>query len=440
MATKGFGALPVSTINPSKVGAQATDSYDQFYRPMQWMHNPIEENLQRPENVAALWTLLEKLPQKGNEWTNPTMHWRIEDRLNMFTSLTTALAANDTYLNVAEPLLLKTGYIVFLPQTGEQVLVIEVDPTQANGWTNNASVACNVKVDRSILAGPKLAAAAGTEVRAGVPLMGEFGAPKEGITSVPGDPQYNFIQLFGLYISISNMQRNSLMSGDWGTHERLVRENESYLSQQLQNTLLFGRRMAYKHPDEGMVYMTNGIIPQLKDNVLSAGSVGNTLTYANVSDFVDGTFESANSGSSKYIACGEQLYKNLHQTARQENAITDDGNNGYNPAIGVEEFSFKTGGGKNVSVGNYRFAFMGALKDWGTVLDLTNIATGAYKGFGWRWYMDLEPPMQAITKKTDALVASTAVTVKDPSTCGVIKGGVNPLIANRTGLGIVENY
>jgi hypothetical protein len=440
MATsgKGFGALPVSTINPSKIGAQATDVFDTAFRPLQWMHNPTEENFQQPENDAALFTLLEKLPRKGNAWTNPTMWWRVENRLNMFSALTVAMSNADTYINVAEPKLFKTGYIMFLPQTGEQLLVLEVDESYSNSWVNAASAPCNVKVDRSILAGPKLAAAIGSEVRAGVPLMGEFGAPKEGVVTIPGDPMYNFIQLFGLYISMSNMQKNSLMEGNYGTHEQLVRENEAYLSQQLQNTLLFGRRMSYNHNDEGMVYMTNGLIPQLKDNVLSVGGVGNTFTYANLSDFIDGTFESANSGSTKYIPCGEQLFVNLLNTARQESALVE--GPVYNPAIGVDEFKFTTGGGKNITVAKMRFAFMGALKDWGCVLDLANIATGEYEGFGWRWYMDLEAPMQAITKKTDALVASTSVTVFDPSTCGVLKGGVTPLIANRTGLGIVENY
>jgi len=437
---KSFGALPLSTINPAKIGAQATDVHDTAFRPLQWLGNqsPTDENMQQPENEAALYTLLEKLPSKGNSWTNPTIWWRIENRLDMATSLLSNLNNSEAYISIGAPGLVKSGYILFIPQTGEQLLVLEVDADLSEGWTNAESAACNVRVDRTTLPGPTLAATAGYEVRAGVPMMGEFGEPKEGIVTIPGDPEYNFIQLFGLYIQMSTMQRNSLMDGDYGTHQQLVTENESYLSQQLQNTILFGRRGTYNHDDEGMIYLTNGLIPQLKDNVLSAGTNGNTLTYQNISNFIDGTHESANSSATKYIPCGEQLYMNLLNTATQEGKLQS--NPKYNPGLGVDEFMITTAGGKTATVAKMRFAFMGQLKDWGLVLDLGNLATAEYEGFGWKWLMDLESPLQAITTKTDALVASTAVTVRDPDTCGVIKGGTTPVLANRNGLGIVTKY
>jgi len=436
---RAFGSLPTSTINPSKIGAGTTNVFDvTSWRPLQWMHDPSNENLQQPENISALWTLLDTLPAYGNDWTNPTIWWRVEDRLNMNTSLAAALTAADTYMSVSTSLLLKAGYVIAIPSTGEQLLVLEVDDDLSEGWTNDNSVACNVRIDRSLIAGPTLAATAGAEVRASLPLMGEFGEPKEGIATIPGDPLYNHIQLFGLYISMSVMQRNSLMTGKYGTHQDLMETNESYLSQQLQTALLFGRRMAYNHDDEGQIYMTNGLIAQIQDNVLSVGGVGNTYTFQNISDFIEGTFESANSSASKYVACGEQLYMNILNTARQEGHIVEESM--YSPALGVDQFTFTTAGGKTVTVGKFRFAFMGELKDWGIVLDLANIATAEYAGFGWRWLTDLEPKLQAITKSTDALVGSTSVTIADPSTCGVIKGGVNPVIAPRTDLGIVVSY
>ena len=433
---KTFGTGVLSTVNPPKFGAQATGLFDTLYRPLQWLHDSLDQNFQQIENDAALYTLIEKLPMKGNAWTNPTCWWRIENRLNMFTALTVALAAGDTYAAVGEPNLLKPGFIIYLPQTGEQALVLDVDADLSEGWANIATAACNVKLDRTTLVGPHLAAAIGTEVRAGVPQMGEFGEPKEGIITVPGDPQFNFIQLFGLKISMSRMQHNSLMAGNVGTHEQLIKENEAYLSQMLQNTILLGQRDS-RNSDEGMVYQTNGLIAQLKDNVLSAGSVGNTLTYGNVSEFLDGTFESANSSATKYCPVGEQLFMNLLNSARQEAHLVSGPM--YNPALGVDEFTMTTAGGKTVTVAKMRFAFQGSLKDWGLVLDLPNIATAEYEGFGWKWHSDLEAPMQALTKMTDALIGSLSVVVRDPDTCGVIKGGVTPLIANRTGLGIVEN-
>jgi len=436
--TRSFGTGVLSTINPEKVGAQATDRFATAYRPLQWMHNPTEQNLTQPENDAALYTLLTMLAPYGASWTNPTLWWRVDNKLNMVTTLAAAVSAADTKISVVQPRLLKAGYTLYLPETNQNVLVLAVDEDLSEGWTNDGAVACNVSIDRTILPGPALAATVGQEVRAGAPLMGEFGEPKEGIITVPGDPMFNFIQLFGLYIKMSRMQYNSLMAGDVGTHEALVRDNESFLSQQLQTTLLFGRRGTYAHPDEGMVYLTNGLVPQLQDNVLSVKGVGNALTFRNMSDFCDGTCESANSSASKVIVTGERLFMHLLDTAVQENRIV--ANPAYNPQIGVQEFQFNTRGGKSMKVMKMRFAFQGRLADWGLVLDLPNISTAEYNGFGWRWLSDLEAPMQGITTLTDALIGSIAVTVRDPSTCGVIRGGVSPVLSDRNGLGIVTNY
>jgi hypothetical protein len=434
---KGFGALPLSTINPAKIGAQATDVFDTLWRPLQWAHTPTNENMQQPENEASLWSLLQTVKGVQNPWDNPTLWWRVENRLNMFTNLTAAMSNADEYIAVAEALLIKPGYILYLPQTQEQILVVDVDAAGANSWTTAGGAAANVRVDRGFLPGPSVAAAVGAEVRAGVPMMGEFGEPKEGVVTTPGDPMYNFIQLFGLYIQISRMQKESLMAGDYGTHQQLVKENEAYLAQQLQNTVLFGRRGTINSAGEGMVYLTNGLIPQIKSNVLSVEGNGNELTFANVSEFIDQTFESANSSATKVVAAGERLYINMLNTARQEGKLTEETH--YNPALGVDEFRVVTGGGKSASVQKHRFAMQGSLKDWGLVLDMGNIATGEYKGFDFKWYMDLEAPMQAITKKTDAMVGSIAVTVYDQDTCGIIKGGVEPLLDNRNGLGIIED-
>jgi len=435
---KSFGTGILTTVNPPKTGAGTNTLFDSMYRPFQWDGDPLNERMQQPENDAALYTLVSKFgAQRQNPLTNPAIWWRVENRLNMFTSLAKALAAGDTYASVAQPDLLRAGYTIYLPQTGEMAVVLSVDSDLSEGWTNLASDAANVKLDRTG-AGPHLAASIGMEVRAGAPRMGEQGEPKNGIMTVPGDPMFNLIQLFGIQISSTTMQRNSLMASDYGTHERLVRENEAYLAQLLQTTMLLGRRESISTADEGMVYMTNGLIPQLKDNVLSAGSVGNTLTYGNVSEFVDGTFESANSFSTKYIPCGELLFVNLLNTARQEAKLVDGPM--YNPALGVDEFKMTTAGGKTVTIAKLRFAFMGTLKDWGLVLDMPNIGVGEYAGFGWKWHTNLEAPMQAITKKTDALIGSICLTVRDPDTCGVIRGGTNPLVANRNGLGVVQNY
>jgi len=432
--------MPVTTVSPAILGAQATGQFvDPMIRPLQWRTPPTDERLRQPENTAAFYTLLKMLPGKEKPWTNPVIWWRNEDRLTLFTSLLKAASSSDTYFDIKDAGgKIKPGYIFYLTATNEQVLVVDVDGDYSEGWTNDASGACNVKANRTFLSGPRLAAAAGAEVRMGVPIMGELGTPKEGLNTLPGDAIYNFIQLFGLYVQMSIMQRNSLMASEYGTHAKLIADNEGYLSQFLQATLLFGRRDARVLAGEDMVYMTNGIIPQLQDNVLDVSGVGNSFLYGNMSEYIDMTRESANSSSSKVITCGEQLFMNLHNTARQEAAMVEEVH--YKPELGVESFSFKTASGVRVDVYKMRFAFEGSMKDSGLVLDLANIALAEYSGFEWRWALGMDAPMEGLTRQTDVLLGSISCSILDPKTCGFIRGGVTPLLADRNGLGIVQNY
>ena len=268
-------------------------------------------------------------------------------------------------------------------------------------------------------------------------MLGESGEAKEGIFIVPGDPTYNFIKLSALYVKMSKLQRNSLMAGDAGTHEFLIKTNEHALSEMLQTELLLSRRGNANDSEEGMVYSGNGLVAQIQSNVLSAGSAGNTLAFGELSDFVDGTFESANTSATKTIVSGERAYMNFLNTARQEGVLADVPH--YNPALGVDEFMLTTGGGKNVTISKHRFAMQGELADSALVLDLGNLETGEFAGFeGWKWSLGLDDnSLQGMTVGTDAIMGSMMVAVIDPDTCGYIKGEVTPRLKNRNGLGIV---
>jgi hypothetical protein len=424
-----FASLPESTINPSKIGAQSTGVADTSFRPWQWLDRPEDVRMQQKENDQVLYTLLQQFQFDPAQKTlgNPAIHWRVDNRLNLITYLTVALSSTDTYANVAEPGMFKAGYTLIDPATGQLMVVDDVDSAYTSGWTNNATDACNIKLTRTIYNNQNRAIAANSEVFAGLPIMGETGTPKEGLTTVPGDPFYNFIQTFGLYTQMTQMQKNSIMSGQWGTHTHLIETNWSMLMQQVQRQMLFGKRGTDNTSDEGQIYMMNGIVPQLTDNVLTVSGIGNALVYANLSEFWDGLFESANSASMKKHVCGELQFMNILNTARQEAAMLEEP--AYNPDLGASQFVVTTGGGKRVEVIKDRFSLQGKnLSDWGITLDAANIVTGEYAGFGLRLLEDMDVPLQAITRQTDAMVGSATVCVVDPDTCGVVKGGSNRIV------------
>ena len=434
---KTFGSGLLTTVNPSKYGAQATGLFDTLWRPLQWTGgSATDENNQRMQNDFSLVTLLDTVPMNTLSLTNPSVAWRVDNRKNLFTALAQIMSSSDTYISVEEPALALLGWNLVFPSTGQSVLVVDTDSDLSEGWTNGAAKACNVKVSRST-PGPSVAAVLGAEIQPALPMLGESGEPKKGINIVPGDPLFNFCKFSGLRIDMTKQQHNSLMAGEYGTHEHLLKTNEHLLATMLQNSILHDIRGNREDSDEGMVYSGNGILAQIQSNVLDVGTVGNALAYGELSDFIDGTYDSANSSEMKTIVAGAKSFMNFLNSARQENAIADVPH--YNPALGVDEFTLTTGGGKSATIQNHRFAMEGEMADSAIVLDLGQMEMGEYQGFeGWQWQMDLNAnTTSGLMVKTDAVVGSTMTVLKDPDCFGFIRGGVTPRLKNRNDLGIV---
>ncbi len=433
---KTFGPTMLTTTAPSKIGAQADSVFDQVWRPLQWAERPLDERMQMPQNDHSLITLLDTLPLNKVTLTHPALAWRVENRLGLTTTLAQAMSATDTYISVDEPALAQIGWNLGFALTGQSVRVEDIDSDLSNGWTNDAGKACNVKISRNT-PGPSVAALIGAHVQPMLPMLGEKGEPKKGISMVPGDPLFNYCKWSSIYIEMTKVEHNSLLAGDYGTHEHLMTVNRQMISEMLQADIILSIRGNRVDSDEGMVYSGNGILAQIESNVLNAGFAGNALTYRDFSDFIDGTFETANSSATKHIVAGENSFMNIANSAQQEAKITEEIH--YNPAIGIDEFQMKTGGGKIVTIAKHRFAMHNDLADSAIVLDLGLLEMGEFKGFeGWSWQMDLNAnTMAGMMVKTDAILGSYGVYLKDPDAFGFMRGKVSPRIKNRNGLGIV---
>ena len=429
---KSFGSGIQTTINPSKIGAGLTSLYDARYRPLFWIGDELDERMQVRQNIHSLTTLMDTLPAPTSyTMTNPSAHWNVENNLNLFTYLTAAMSASDTNISLAEPKLAKVGWRLSLPGTNQILFVTAVNEDLSESWTNAAGDACNVQVNRTKLSAHSVAVTVNSEVRPSLPMLGEKGIPKEGISEIPGDPMYNFAQLSALYVKMTVLQRNMLMAGDYGTHEKLIKDNEKLLAVMAQEHLLSGVRKAVNDDDEGMVYQGNGLIAQIHSNVLNLGNVGNNATYQVMSELWDGTFETANSSAGKTHVAGARHYMNLLNAARQEAAITEDTH--YNPAIGVNEFTCSTGGGNTVKVQRHADAMNGGYSDCGLTLDMGLLARGQLAGFeGWKWSFDLDDnSLQGLTLNTSAIVGSQMIAVLDPDAFAFVRGGTTPILKNR---------
>jgi len=429
-----YRRLPLTTVSPSELSAldignaSVTD-----FRPTQWWDRNDSIFEQSQENDVAFVSFLEKFGDVSMGLTQPIVKWRVGRPADLWTRNGDAIAAADTYLDLDDSYIAKIGFTLDCIQYGATYRVLDTDDDKSEGWTNDAGDTCNVKVER--LTGPAVAIPANQVLNAGHAPMGELGTPKRINTTIPGDPTWNTMSYVGIYGSISNVQMESAMNGEWGTHTKVM--NDLFFTHKLakQHSLLFGQRWfgTDTQASEGQMYMAAGLRDQIKTHTMEAGSLGVNLVWPKLNDFFELTFDSELSSASKDHFCGAAQFRDIRKTALDYGADVQmlglqSGVQNAN-SLGTDSMVITLQSGRQIRVHMLRKAFSAPnLVDWGFTVDAGNIGYFAYKGISERVYNDIESPAQAITLKSDALVDTWLLAVKDESTCAAIRGGTSGLI------------
>jgi len=435
---------PITTIAPAQLSALdlgAAYEASRDFRVINWWGRPDEIKEQEVENDTAYLSYLQSARVEQFNITQPIIKWRVGRPASMKTTNDVAIAAADLpgggsagYIGLADSVIVGAGTLIHFVEYGVTVRVLDTDDDESEVWTNDAGSTCNVKCE--LLSGPAVAIPVGKEARIGSVVMGEQGTPGEGHTTAPGDPQWNTFQLVGIYGTITRVQMESEMIGAWGTHEKVRRDTYYQFLMGKQNDLLFGRRWfgTDSQATQGQLWLCNGIVPQIKSYVYNAGSRGLHMEGQKLNDFLEYTFDSELSSVEKDWFCGSAQFRDVRKAALQGEAITMESMPGLqsgatNPGtLGANSMVIRLQSGKKVTVHELRKAFDGALADWGVLVDAANVGYGSYKAIRELWFQDIETPAQRITKRTDAVVDTFSVCVKDESTMAVIRGGTRSLI------------
>jgi len=422
---RGTGAL--LTTNPDAIGAF---EWNNRFRVQLWEDQPEDVRMQQKENDAQLLTFMNKLPRATREWDQPVMRYSVDTRLDGSTTLSSVVSAADTYLKLADSYVVRVGSVIHLPESGQQMIVTAVDDDASEGWTNGASVAtCNVTVNRVKLGGTATTASIGDTVLPGAPYMGELSELREGTTTVPGEPRYNFITLAGKYFVMSKMQLNAAMNSGFATLPKEMENIQYQLLQAVQNSMLFANRTTYYDADEKQTYVGSGLTFQLQKNTLDLGTLGHNATWPNYNDFLEPMYESSLSAMKKDIFVGSSQFRDMLNTARTAGRVeaSEGKTTYYSPDLGSLTFDITTDSGYKASVHEEKWAFKAGLSDWGFVLDANNLGAGQYKGLGPQWFMDLQTKSEVLKVK-HGFFMSWALNVFDDSTMGIIRGGTKAII------------
>lgn len=425
----------ITTVSPSQLSALSIDSMSvTANRPILWWDRDEGTFNQAVENDTAYLAFLESgLVAAKFDMTSPVIKYRVSRPADLTSFNAKAIAAADTYISLDDSLIVRTGQLLNFTDYDTQYRVLDVDDDLSSGWQNNAGDACNIKVER--LVGPAVAIPANTVAQAGTAVMSELGTPGPATTSVPGDPVYNNITLMGMYCGISKLQMESTMNGAWGTHPKI--RDDMYYQHRLrkQMSMLFDHR--YTGVDSQLagsqIYISAGVIPQIKSHIMEAGSLGVNLVGGKLNDFWESLFASELSSSDKVHFCGSAQFRDIRRAAVEYGMEVERlgiQSGAQNPmSLGANTMVVTLQSGRRVTVYELRKAFGAAnMVDFGVTLDAGNIGVGAYKNLQEVWFENVESPLQAITKRTDAMIDTWTVCVKDESTCGVIRGGTRGLV------------
>ena len=424
-----FGIGTLTTINPNAIGAFDLDS---AWRIPLWDDREEEQKMQQIENDSLLLTLMNRLVTVEQEWDQPIMQYRIDNRKEFYTTFALAASAADLalgtfYISLAVPYIVSPGWILHIPDSGMELVVEDTDPDLSEAWANEAAGACNVKVTWQV--GPRSAVASGTYCKPGGPYLGERGTAKRGVTTTPGDPIFNFMSMYAIYFDMSTMQLEANMATPYGTWDKEMQNVIWQMNHGIQNDLVFGHKDARNDTtNEGMIYRSAGLIEQFGDNFIDFGAKGNGMTWGNMVDYWDPMFESRLSSPSKVHVAGTQHYTDVLGVARQEGRLVAEPE--FDMDLGVNSYTVKTGKGRTITIVEEKWVFAGGQEDWGITLDMGNIKAGRYKNMGNLMFPDIQARNQ-ITTKAHANLQTIALNVIDPSTMGTAKGGTRSRIATR---------
>lgn len=400
-----------------------SDPNNQRWRIPLWVDMPETIKMKRPENELVLLDMLNSpaMSVTVKDMDQPVIRWSVDEALDLWTKVNTAatfVGQTSVAIYVDDTYVVRQGNGVFFPETNQFHIITAVNDTAGTVTVNlqyTGSEVANLSVGDTMLVLP--------------PYVGEEGKAWDTTSVLPGEPQFNYIAIAAHKWGASKMQANANMDGGFVTLDDERMRQVFRMRQMVQNALMFQNRATWHDATYGQYYIGGSLLSQISTHQMDASGVGDTLTFGNLNDFLEGTFESANSSTHKIAPCGRGLWANLLKTARDAGALNlIQGNETYmHPDLGAMSFEVRTLEGYTVEFIRLRGSLVESVANWGFVVDPANIGRGQYKGLGPQIFNDIQGNDEILITE-QAYLESFSINVIDESTCGVLKGGTKPLI------------
>lgn len=346
---------------------------------------------------------------RGPSVSQPIYHWIEDDMLNIHTAVNYAAgySASDTSIVVDDSLLCVPNTVLTNPETFEQILVTAVNYgthtlTVTRGWAGTAPAALpNDAVLISV--GDYLAERADANL---------------GTGSLPGTQTYNYISRISTSFDITHMQEVAAMVDGIGKVEREVVNKLLDTKRKINKALIFNKR-ALETTSDGAMYISDGFLNRIEDNVLNLADVGGNLSWPILSDWLYNLYTAKASSPSKVCVAGPNLFAQFARIQRD----LDSGEKPYfEPGLGTQVMRIVTDEGADLQVMLDKWGFPASegLAGWGIVCDMAHLQLREYAGEPLVWRQNIQDNNAHVRR--DELWGSFSLQVKFPSTHGFIRG------------------
>lgn len=346
---------------------------------------------------------------RGPSVSQPIYYWIEDDMLNIHTNVNNAAgySASDTSIVVDDSLLCVPNTILTNPDTFEQMIVTAVDysthtltVTRGYAGTAAAAIADNAPL---ISVGDYLP---------------ERADANSGTGSLPTTQTFNYISRISTSFEITHMQEVAAMVDGIGKVEREVVNKLLETKRKINKALIFNKR-ALESTSDGAMYISDGFLNRVEDNVLNLGDVGGNLSWPVLSDWLYPIFAAKASSPSKVLVAGPNLFAQFARIQRD----VDSGDKPYfEPGLGTQVMRIVTDEGADLQVMLDKWGFPASegLAGWGILVDMAHVQLREYTGEPLSWRQNIQDNDSHVRK--DELWGSFSLQVKHPTCHGFIRG------------------
>ena len=348
--------------------------------------------------------------------TQPIYYWIEANMLPISTTINLAngYSATDTTLHIVDPLCFIASHGIAIPSTGELLLVQSVDIANSN-----------IVVQRGFMGSPRSAIANGTVLRGIGPQLAEKADALGGNGSVPGASQFNYVSRVSQTVQVTHMQEYAAMIDGVGQIEWDVVNTALAVKRQINAALIHNQRGTQETAD-GTMYMSDGFLNRVQDNVLNCGDVNGVLSWKVLNDFLYPLFVATNASPVKTVFCGAALFEAFCNLGRELNPNQA---TYYTPEInsdfGAMAITLKTNQGGELQILRDKFGFPveDGMGGWGIIVDMAYCQLKEYTNEPLVWRRDIQLPQSHVRK--DEIWGSFSLKLMHPSMHGFIRGAQN---------------